>query len=180
MTVQLTRESPLETTRRGYWLALGLVVASVGIVAVMFWRVSRAVAAMPRIDARGEHVVDLPAGDLVVFAELGDGVGVTSLRCAAKDASGSALALSDMGSTTISYDIGSYHGRSIYDLEVRAAGRVTVTCDTDGDLVLAFGEGIGKTMAIGVIAGLLAFFSGCFLFGRTLLRRRRERRRVTV
>jgi hypothetical protein len=179
MAVGLSRELQIETSRRGYWAGIGLVVASVGIAAVMFWSIYRAVVAMPRTDARGEHVVNLPAGDVVVFAEQPDGVADISARCAATDASGSALALVSMGSTSISYDVGSYHGQSMFDLEVRANGPVTITCETDADFVLAFGEGIGKTIAIGGVLALLTFLSGCFIVGRTFVRRRRERRRVT-
>ena len=175
MTVGLGRELQIETSRRGYWAGIGLVVASVGIAAFMFWRLYSAVVAMPRVDARGEHVVNLPAGDLVVFAELPDGVAATSVRCAARDASGSALTLASMGSTSISYDVGSYHGQGMFNLDVRAKGPVTITCETDADLVLAFGKGIGKTIVTGLVLGLLAFLSGCFIFGRTFLRRRRRR-----
>lgn len=180
MTVGLSRELQIETSRRGYWVAIGLVVASVGIVAVMFWRIYSAVVAMPRVDARGEHVVHLPAGDLVVFAEPQNGViGAISARCAATDASGSALALAPMGSTSISYDVGSYHGQSMFELDVRASGPVTITCETDADFVLAFGKGVGTTIALGAVLGMITFLSGGFIFGRTFLRRRRERRRVT-
>lgn len=179
MTDVLIRELQPQTTRRGYWAGLGLIVASFGIVALMFWRLYANVEAMPRVDARGEHVVNLPAGDLVVFGELPDGVTGSSMKCAAKDASGSPLALTSMGGTSISYEVGSYRGQSIFDLDVRASGPVTITCETDMDVVLAFGKGIGKIMAIGMALGALAFLSGCFVFGRTLLRRRRERRGVT-
>lgn len=181
MTDVLVRELKIGTPRRGYWVGLGLVVASFGIVAVMFWRLYANVAAMPRVDARGEHVVNLPAGDLVVFGELPDGVtGSGSMRCAAKDASGSELKLASMGSTSISYGVGSYHGQSIFEIDVPASGPVTIACETETDLVLAFGKGIGKIMAIGMALGALAFLSGGFIFVRTLVRRRRERRGATT
>lgn len=176
MSVESSRELRSETSRRGYWAGLGLVVASLGIAAVMFWVLYRDVAGMPRVTARGEHVVDLPAGDLVVFAELEDGVAATSVRCAATDASGATLRLASMGSTSVTYSIGSYHGQSMFDLEVRASGPVTIRCETDADVVLAFGKGIGKTIGTGVVLGLLTFLAGCFIAGRTFVRRRRERR----
>lgn len=179
MTDRLERALQKETSRRGYWAGIGLIVASLGIAAAMFWRMYSDVVAMPRTDARGTHVVNLPAGDLVVFAELPDGVIAGSARCAAKDASGSPLALR-RGTTTISYEVGSYHGRSIFELDVPASEPVTITCETDTDLVLAFGKGLGKTIVIGIVLTLIAAFSGCFVFGRTFVRRRRERRRVAA
>lgn len=178
MTVALHPELQIETSRRGYWVGIGLVVASVAIVVAMFWRLQSDVTAMPRVDARGEHVVNLPAGDLVVFAELPAGVEATSARCAAADASGTALTLASMGSTSISYDVGSYHGRSMFQLDVRAAGPVTIICEADTELVLAFGKGIGKTIVIGAVLGLVAFLSGCVVSAITFVRRRRERRRL--
>ena len=177
MTIE--REVTNETSRRGYWVALSVAFASVGIAALMFWRVYGIVSAMPRIDARGEHQVTLPAGDVVVFGELADGVAATSLRCAARDASGGALALTAMGSTSISYDVGSYHGRSIFQIAVPAAGSVTIVCETDADVVLAFGQGLGTTMVIGALLAILTFFAGCFVAVRTFVRRRRERRRAS-
>jgi hypothetical protein len=107
MFVKLSRELPVATGRRGYWVGIGLFVVGLAVVAGMFWSIYRDVVAMPRVDASGEHVVNLPAGELVVFAEQKDGVVATSARCAARDASGSPLALAPMGSTTISYNVGS-------------------------------------------------------------------------
>jgi len=166
----------MQTRRRGYLVGVGLIVASIAIGAGMFWWIYTRVEAMPRVDARGTHVVNLPAGDLVVFAELQAGNIPGSARCEAKDASGAVLKLASMGSTSISYDLGSYHGRSVFDLEVPSSGPVTMTCETDTDFTLAFGDGLGKTMAIAVVLSLLSFFSGCFIIVRTFWRRRRERR----
>lgn len=176
MTIE--RQVQNKTSRRGYWVALSLVLASIGIAALMFWRLSSVVSAMPRIDARGEHEVTLPAGDVVVFGELSEGVAVTQLRCAARDASGGVLALTAMEATSISYDIGAYHGRSIFELAVPAAGPIKILCETDADLTLAFGKGLGTTMVIGGVLALLVFLSGCVVAIRTFVRRRRERRRA--
>jgi hypothetical protein len=175
MTAPLTPELQTGTSRRGYWIAAGLVVASLAIAALVFWRVYANVAAMPRIDAQGEHVVNLPAGELVVFVEPHGGTAAGSLRCAARDSAGTQLAIAAAGAMT-SYDLGSYHGRSVFDLDVPASGPVTILCETDGDLTLAFGGGIGKTIAIGGALSALVGLSSIFVFGRTFLRRRRERR----
>lgn len=169
------RAEPRETTRRGYWIALGLAIAGAAALAILLWRTYAAVAAMPRIEARGQHVVDLPAGDLVVFGELAGPTTAGSIRCAATDAAGSPLTLSLPGSTT-TYDLGRYHGHSVFDLDVRASGPVTVSCETDADVVLAFGSGIGARIVIGVTVMMLAGISASIVFFTTFRRRRRQKR----
>ncbi len=164
-----------ETTRRGYWVALGLALAGAAVLAVFLWRTYAAVAAMPRIDAAGEHAVDLPAGDLVVFGELKGPGGDGSVRCAATDATGAPLTLSSPSSTT-SYDLGGYHGRSVFDLDVRASGRVTFRCETDADLVLAFGSGLGARIVIGVLLMFASAISASIVFFVTFARRRKQKR----
>ncbi|HSN29370.1 MAG TPA: hypothetical protein VLT45_23935 [Kofleriaceae bacterium] len=168
-------EQRRETTRRGYWIALVLVVAAVAVTGVALWRTYAAVAAMPRIEARGQHTVDLPAGELVVFGEVTAPTADGSVRCAANDAAGSPLTLSTPGSTT-SYDLGRYHGRSVFELAVRASGPVTITCETDPDLVLAFGSGLGATIVIAVAALMLGMISASIVFFVTFVRRRRQKR----
>src|SRR3954470_13680795 len=173
---ELRRELQKETSRRGYWIAIGLVVVAMAIVAVTVLRMFGQIEAMPRIQARGEHVVDLPAGDLVVFAELTNATAMGPLRCAAMDASGAQLPFTSMGANSISYDTSSYHGQSIFGLDVPAAGRVTVRCETDDDVVLAFGKGMGSNIAIGLALSMPLGLAGCFIWWRTFARRRRERK----
>ncbi len=163
------------TTRRGYWIALALAVAAAAFLGVSLWRMSVAIDAMPRIEARGQHTVDLPAGELVVFGEVTAPAPNASLRCAATDAAGAPLTLSQPGATT-SYDLGGHHGLSVFDLDVRASGPVTVTCETDTDLVLAFGSGLGSRIVLAVAVMMGGGIAATIVFFVTFRRRCRQKR----
>ncbi|MBV8757331.1 MAG: hypothetical protein JO257_08660 [Deltaproteobacteria bacterium] len=175
MTTPLHPVIERETTRRGYLVALALGVAGAGIFALMLWRAAAAIDDMPRIPAKGEHVVQLPAGELVVYGELTSPIGNANLDCGAIDAAGAPLPLT-APSTTTSYDFGDHHGRSLFALDVRTGGPVTFHCETDADVTLAFGSGLGSRIVVGVVVPLLAELAAFVVGLRTFFRRRWEKR----
>jgi len=175
MTQPLHPAIERETTRRGYWIAAGLVVAAIGIFALMLWRTYAAVEAMPRIPASGDHVVDLAAGDVLIYGELASPMATGNITCRATDRAGSPLKLTTPSSTT-SYEIGDHNGRSMFELDVGTSGPVTIHCDTEADVVLAFGPGLGTRIAAGVTVPLLAGLAAFILGLRTFFRRRWEKR----
>jgi len=163
-----------ETSRRGYWIALTLAVAAAGFLAISVWRLYAAVADMPRIEASGTHVVELPAGDLIVFGETTEATANASLRCVATDAAGAPLTLSSPDSRT-SYDLGGYHGRSVFAMTVRASGAVTFACETDADVKLAIGSGMGARIVVAVVVAMLGGITASIVFFVTFMRRRRQK-----
>ena len=166
------------TTRKGYLVALAVFLGGLALAGIFVWRVYDRVQGMPRVEMPGEQTVTLPAGELVVYAEQPSGHAgefSVSTRCQVRDAAGAELALSTPGTTT-SYTMGRYQGGSMYELTVPKAGPVTVTCASDDRFVLAFGEGIGTSIALGAISGVVGFFAALFIVIRTWRRRRRERK----
>lgn len=166
------------TTRRGYLVAVGLLVAGWGLAGFFFWRLWDQIDSMPRIEMPGEQTVTLPAGELVVYAEEPPGHAGTfsvSARCVATDAGGRELPLSKPGSRT-TYTMGGHSGGNLFELEVPAAGPVTMRCDSDDRFVLAIGDGIGTSIALAAVTALAGTFLGLGVAFRTWWRRRRERR----
>jgi hypothetical protein len=84
-----------------------------------------------------------------------------------------------VGSTTITYDVGSHSGRNLFNLDVPKAGPVTISCETDAELVLAFGDGMsGRSILVYMLLSAAAGLSGCIVFFRTLFRRHNEKKKA--
>jgi hypothetical protein len=132
-------------------------------------------------DGRLHLVLEIGATGLAACVPLqllrGRVVGGVALWSAARDTRvDTTVWWPPMGSTSIRYDVGSYHGASLFEIDLRVSGAVKMTCETDADIVLAFGAGIGKTIAVGAVVGGVSVVAAFFIFVRTFLRRRRERK----
>lgn len=168
------------TTKKGYLVALAVLVLGLGIAALFGWRTYQRIEGMRRVDMPGTQTVELPAGDLVAHAEAPAGTASTddfqvSARCQAVTATGESLALGTPRTHT-SYQLGSRQGASLFSLTVPAAGPITVTCDSGDRFVLAFGRGVGGGIVGIVVSGFAGVITALVIVIRTWRRRRRERK----
>jgi hypothetical protein len=166
------------TTRKGYLVALAVLVVGLAVAAIAMWRLYQRVEGFARIEMPGEGTVNLPAGDLVVYAEGVPGlIEDFSTRCEAADATDAVLPFgSKTGSTN--YTLGGRSGTSILELDVPKAGPVTIRCTSDRPFVLAIGPGLGLGIAVAGLSAIVGVFGALGIAFRTWRRRRRERRAV--
>lgn len=168
------------TTKKGYLVALAVLVLGLGLAALFGWRTYQRVDGMRRIEMPGTQTVELPAGGLVAYAEPAPGTASSgdfqvSARCQAVTATGAAVAL-DSPTTHTSYELGSRRGASMFALSVPTAGPLTVTCESADRFVLAFGRGLGGGI-VGIVVSVFVGLIGALVIAfRTWRRRRRERR----
>jgi hypothetical protein len=166
------------TTRKGYFVALIVLLAGVGVAGFFGWRIFQQVEGYQRFEVPGQRTVTLPAGEYIAFAEVTSASTVDLLaKCRAIDSAG-IPAVFGAPSATTSYTFGSRKGASMFQLKVATTGVVNVDCTSDDQFTMAIGAGIGS----GLVTALVAFFAGGILFFiiflRTYLRRRREAKAV--
>jgi hypothetical protein len=170
------------TSRRGYVVALLVLLGGGAVLGVMMWRLSTQVDKLTRIPVPGTSEITLPAGESIGYGEPAEGsVGDVSFaaQCNAVAQDGSKV---ELGSPTakVSYQLGSRQGVSILSIKMASAGNVTITCTADAAFTLAIGGGVGTSIVIGVVAMLFGVILAIVMFVRTWRRRKRERRSATT
>lgn len=156
----------LHRSRRSpWWFALIVVPVLLGVGGAVqsARRLGATIDAMVRVEVPGTREVDLPAGDLTIYAEGR----VDNLSCTLADASGSPIALHRPNGNT-SYTWGGRHGEAVLDFTSPHAGRYVLTCtpgeDTRFFTRFAIGRGLGWPI-VGLVASLLGGLFGAGLTG---------------
>ncbi len=153
-------------------IAIGGAIATWGVFGML-----DDIRAMPRLEVPGVREVRLEAREYVIYGETqsvvdGHGVSVTSFsaECRVTSPDGDALALEARSSST-SYSVGSYEGKSMFDVTIPEAGTYVLEC-RGGPGVVAIGGGIGG--ALGIILG--GIFGGLIVGVVVMLLVRRRRK----
>ena len=168
------------TSRRGYVVALLVLLSGGAVLGVMMWRLSSQVDKLTRMAVPGTSEIVLPAGESIGYGEPAAGTVVEddfnfTARCKAVAQDGSKV---ELGSPTakVSYQLGSRQGVSIMSVKMASPGKVTITCTADAAFTLAIGGGVGTSIVIGVVSMLAGVILAIALVVRTWRRRKRERR----
>lgn len=168
--------SSLRRSRRSpWWFALIVVPLLLGALGTFYSarRVSATIDDMVRVEVPGTREVELPAGDLIIYAEGR----ADDLSCTLTDASGSPIALHrPNGRTTYSWS--GRHGEAVLTFTSPRAGRYLLTCPAGADTRFftrfAIGRGLGWPvggLAVSMLGGV--FGAGLTGLGVWLWRRRR-------
>ncbi len=166
------------TSRRGYIVALLVLLGGGAVLGAMLWRLSTQVDKLTRIPVPGTSEIALPAGESIGYGEPAEGsVGDVSFaaQCNAVAQDGSKV---ELGSPTakVSYQLGGRQGVSIMSIKMASAGKATITCTADTAFTLAIGGGVGTSIVIGIAAMLVGVILAVMIVVRTWRRRKRERR----
>ena len=151
--------------RSRWWFGLIAVPVLLGTIGVIYSsrNLGSTIDQMLRVDMPGTHEVDLPAGDLTVYAE-GQFAGLT---CGVTDAAtGEPLQVRrPSGHTT--YNWGSRSGESVLAFTTPRAGRYAMTCTSTGGEHYATRLAIGGGMWGPIIGLVVATLGGMFGAGLT-------------
>jgi hypothetical protein len=167
-------------TRTWYLVALVPLVLCGAIAAVAFSRLVAGIEEMPRMVAPGEKTFTLPPGQYVVYAESQSTVDGTAyvnksfhVQCAMTAADGKQLELSSHGSK-LTYAVGGYEGRAIFDVTLPSDGPTRLACQTDGNkAVLAIGRSFAAMIVVGVVPLVLGIIAAVVAF--VIVYRKRKR-----
>jgi hypothetical protein len=148
------------------------------------WHSLSGIGDMQRVIIPGAHELELAARSHTIYWEsrsVVDGTayinpGNASVRCGLSTASGESV---DIRNASISeeYTFGSYHGESLFELDIVRPGTYRLSCEVSGGTtsegVLAIGRGmaLGGIM-IGMVGAVFAFGIGLFIILRTYSRRK--------
>jgi hypothetical protein len=179
----------LISSRGGYALSAALVVAGIAVGVIGVVRLVGSVESMPRVMMPGKASVELPAGDSAIFVETRSvihGIAVVSqppanMRCLVEGTADDPVLV--VPSREVTYVMGSYEGRLVYDVEGARAGTHQVSCESDGgQFVLAFASGpmasIGTRLVVVMLSSTLLVLAGLTLGGVVVYRRSSVRRRA--
>jgi hypothetical protein len=170
------------------WYVIAVLISLVGgcgVAGLGLWRAYDKVTTFPRAAMPGELRVPLERGSYTIFWEprsVVDGEAFMSqqanVRCKLARTDGHAAALST-GGVSVSYSMGSYQGKSMFDADVDEDGDYTLTCVTDDGarVVMAIGQGLGTTIALSIVCGIGGFAAGVVIFLVVYFRRRKARQR---
>jgi len=176
---------------RRSWYAFAVALALVGgcgVVGAGMWHAYDKVTHMPRGVMPGDLELTLDSGSYTIFWEPRSVVDnqafvsqQASVRCQLASADGHQAKLSSSGAS-VSYSMGSYKGQSLFDADVDQAGKYTLSCASDdgAKVVLAVGQGLGTTIVLTIVGGIVGFGAGVAIFLVVYYRRRKARQRASV
>ncbi len=174
---------------RRVWFALPIVLfLGLGALAVHFFLALRDdVVDMKRVVVPGEAEVELGAGEYVLYAETTsevDGRGYhaegVSFSCSVTDPDGAPVSL-ETPSTSSSYTMFGFAGKSAFELDAPLAGTYRIDCRGDGGpAVLAIGRGFGTSLLFCILCGIGAFVLPGVALALILSWRWKARRTVAV
>jgi hypothetical protein len=125
------------------------------------------VRGMPRVVVPGEAIVELDAGERVIYGETASVVdgrayraSSFSVRCSVTDAETGAPVALETRLATSTYSFGSFEGHSLFDVTIPHRGRYRIACDGDSPAVLAIGGGFVGSILIALGVGFGGFLLG--------------------
>ena len=169
------------TPRTWYLVGAGLIVSAATMVIIAFSSMIDRIEGMQRIVMPGKAEITLPAGRSTLYLErrtILDGARESTAlpsQCKVLDPPSATIVGS---STSVEYAIGSYEGRSAFDVEVADAGKVTIECtgqQAGAPFYFAVGRGVGSAIVVGVI-GIFPFLVGLVVTLVVFFKRRRQLR----
>jgi hypothetical protein len=166
-----------------YWIGAGLFLPALALAIGTCARLPSKVEDMQRVVMPGRAEIVLPEGRSTLYAESRSVVdGKTyqaaegfSLRCGVGSADGKQVRI-ESSSSTVSYSFGDHAGQNAMDVHAGAAGTYVLECEAPGQFVMAIGGGIGTSIAIAGVSGVVAAVGALVLLVAWIKRRRQIRR----
>lgn len=173
------------TARSWYLLGVGLIITAITAAATGFYQMSAAVDGLHRQLMPGKLEVTLAAGRSMIYFEhhsrfdgaTHDTPAPVTGTCRMTDAQGQEVAFAS-SAAQVSYAFGGYAGRKAYDVDIRAPGVYTLTCDGPVPFVVAVGGGLGAWIVVAVVGGLVTGLPGLAVLIVVFVKRRRQARRA--
>lgn len=191
MTAPMSRTAPASlappparaTSRVWYLVAAGLLMIGVAIAATGISQSIATVEEMYRVVMPGRAEIVLPPGGTTLYAEsrsVVDGKayevdGELEFRCGITDAGGKAIPL-ERASSKVTYSIGGYQGRNVFDIDVAVAGTYVLSCEAPRSFTLAVGRGVGTWIVVAIVGGLVPAALAVLVFVIVLIKRSRHQR----
>jgi hypothetical protein len=179
----------MERVPSAWWHVVAMVVPLALGISLSINSCGRIIAELEdrtRIVVPGGQEIPFDAGDYTVYLEdlsLVDGVvyagAPDNLRCRVEDVATHEEVPLESGGGTERYTLGSYSGRSIFDLTIRRPATYLFACEgTGGPGVVAIGEGLGSHIIL-LVASILGTVFGTIVINLGVaIWRHRIRRRV--
>ncbi|HWU90475.1 MAG TPA: hypothetical protein VN253_24590 [Kofleriaceae bacterium] len=175
------------TSKVWYVLAGGLMATAIAIAGTALSQSSATIEEMTRMVVPGRAEIVLPMGDTTLYAEsrsVVDGKayvldGRLELHCGVADTAGTPAPIV-RSLSEVSYSIGGYAGRSVFDVHIATPGTYVFECEGDAahPFALAIGHGIGTWIVVGLVGGLVPGLLAVVVFVVVLVKRSRQRRRA--
>ena len=177
------------TSKVWYILAAGLLASGIAIAMTAFGQFRSTIEEMPRVVVPGRSEIVLPPGDTTLYAESRSIVGGKTyvldgsidFRCGIASASGTPVPI-EKPTSQVSYGMGGYEGRNVFDVHVAAGGTYVIECEGDAQkpFVLAIGRGVGTWIVVGLVGGLVPALGAVLVFVIVLVKRSRQKRRMRM
>jgi hypothetical protein len=163
-------------------VAGGLLMIGVAIAATGVSQSIATIEEMYRVVMPGRAEIVLPPGGTTLYAESrsvvdGKAYSVEDLdfHCGVTNPGGKAIPL-ERASSKVTYSIGGYEGRNVFDIDVDVAGTYVLSCEAPRSFTLAVGRGVGTWRVVAVVGGLVPAALAVLVFVIVLIKRSRHQR----
>jgi hypothetical protein len=173
-------ELPDRPTSAGWYLvAFGLIGTALAIALTGFNQMREVVETMQRRVMPGVHEVALAGGKASFYYEHQSEIKDKSYEtpegltytCSLRDQRGKSLKLETV-TDKVTYNVGPYSGRKVWDVDVVAPGTYNLACDAERPFVLALGGGMGAWMIVAIVGGLVPGTAGLIVIVFVTIKRR--------
>jgi NADH:ubiquinone oxidoreductase subunit K len=174
------------TPRTWYLLGVGLMLTSVTMAVVSFGSMLNTIEGMHRVvvpagNVETRHTITLPPGTSTLYAEqraIVDGKSYEAgsdftYRCNVDEKTRKVTFAKASGKIT--YSTGDYAGADAWDIDVVESGDYVLVCQSERELVMALGRGVGSAMVVAIV-GLVPFTIGLVFIVVVFLKRRKQLR----
>lgn len=174
-------ELPDRPTSAGWYLvAFGLIGSALAISLTGFNQMREVVDTMQRRVMPGVHEVALAGGKASLYYEHRSEIKDTTYEtpqdltftCSLRDQRGKTLKLEPI-TGKVTYSVGPYSGRKVWDVDVMAPGSYNLACDAERPFVLSLGGGIGAWLVVAIVGGLVPGLAGLIVIAFVTIKRRR-------
>ncbi len=176
----MTELADRPTSAGWYLVAFGLIGSALAIALTGYNQMTEVVATMQRRVMPGVHEVALAGGQASLYYEHVSEVANKpyeaprdlTFSCTVRDLRGKALKL-DGVTAKVTYSLGAYAGRKVYDVDVSTPGTYTLACESSQPFVLALGGGMGAWLVVAIVGGLIPGTAGLIVIAIVTIKRRR-------